>query len=246
MLPRRSCNRSCRRCAASGKSSSAAVAPPAVRVDVNPTSLNHLGLVLEDVRTVLGTANANRPKGHIADDERAWSITTTDQLLKADEYRPLIVAYRNGAPIRLADIATVTDGVEDIFAKGLSDGKPAVQIIVFRQPNANIIQTVDRVRALLPRLKAEIPAGIDLSVAMDRTTTIRASVEDVQFTLLISIGLVILVVFLFSARSAGDVHSQHCRARVARRHIRRDVLAGLQPRQSVADGSDGGDGFRGR
>jgi multidrug efflux pump len=172
-------------------------APPAVRVDVNPTSLNHLGLVLEDVRTVLGTANANRPKGHIADDDRAWSITTTDQLLKADEYRPLIVAYRNGAPIRLQDIATVTDGVEDIFAKGLSDGKPAVQIIIFRQPNANIIQTVDRVRALLPRLQAEIPAGIELAVALDRTTTIRASVEDVQFTLVISIGLVILVVFLF-------------------------------------------------
>ena len=172
-------------------------AAPAVRVSVNPTTLNHLGLVLEDVRTMLGTANANRPKGQIADDKRAWSISTTDQLLKADQYRPLIVAYSKGAPVRLGDIAHVEDSVEDIFAKGLCDGKPAVTIIVFRQPGANIIQTVDRVRALLPQLQAEIPAGIDVTVAMDRTTTIRASVEDVQFTLLISIALVILVVFLF-------------------------------------------------
>ncbi|HVU88418.1 MAG TPA: multidrug efflux RND transporter permease subunit [Pirellulales bacterium] len=172
-------------------------AAPAVRVSVNPTTLNHLGLVMEDVRAVLGTANANRPKGQIADDEHAWSISTTDQLLKAEEYRPLIVAYSKGAPVRLADIAHLEDGVEDIFAKGLCDGKPAVTIIIFRQPNANIIQTVDRVLALLPQLKAEIPAGIDLTVAMDRTTTIRASVEDVQFTLIVSVGLVIMVVFLF-------------------------------------------------
>ncbi len=172
-------------------------AAPAVRVSINPTTLNHLGLVLEDVRTVLGTANANRPKGQIADDKRAWSISTTDQLLKAEQYRPLIVAYSKGAPVRLGEIAHVEDSVEDIFAKGLCDGKPAVTIIVFRQPGANIIQTVDRVRALLPQLQAEIPAGIDVTVAMDRTTTIRASVEDVQFTLLISIALVILVVFLF-------------------------------------------------
>ncbi len=118
-------------------------------------------------------------------------------MLKADQYRPLIVAYSKGAPVRLGEIAHVEDSVEDIFAKGLCDGKPAVTIIVFRQPGANIIQTVDRVRALLPQLQAEIPAGIDVTVAMDRTTTIRASVEDVQFTLLISIALVILVVFLF-------------------------------------------------
>jgi multidrug efflux pump len=172
-------------------------AAPAVRVSVNPTTLNHMGLVLEDVRAALGTANANRPKGQIADDDHAWTISTTDQLLKAEEYRPLIVAYSKGAPVRLSDIAHVEDGVEDLFAKGLCDGKPAVTIIIFRQPNANIIQTVDRVLALLPQLKAEIPAGIDLTVAMDRTTTIRASVEDVQFTLIISVALVIMVVFLF-------------------------------------------------
>ena len=171
--------------------------PPAVRVDLNPTVLNHFGIGLEDIRTVLGAANANRPKGQIADESRAWSITATDQLLSAREYEPLIVSYRNGAPIRLGDVATVTDSVEDLRAFGLSDGKPAITIIVFRQPGANIIATVDRIRAMLPQLDAQIPADMELSVAMDRTSTIRASLSEVQFTLMISVGLVILVVFLF-------------------------------------------------
>ncbi len=166
-------------------------------VDLNPTVLNHFGVGLEDIRTVLENTNANRPKGQIADDRRAWSISTTDQLLVADEYRPLIVAYRNGAPVRLDDIATVTDSVEDIRAAGLCDGKPSITVVVFRQPNANIIATVDRVLALMPQLEAAIPADMNLKVALDRTATIRASVHDVQFTLVISILLVILVVFVF-------------------------------------------------
>lgn len=178
---------------------------PAVRIDLNPTVLNHFGLGLEDVRTVLGTANANRPKGAIADDRHSWSIAATDQLMKASEYEPLMVAYRNGAPVRLRDIATVTDSVEDVRAFGMNVdkvddkpiGKPSITIIVFRQPGANIIATVDRIIALLPQLDAQIPADMNLSVAMDRTGTIRASLHEVQFTLLISIGLVILVVFLF-------------------------------------------------
>ena len=171
--------------------------PPAVRVDLNPTVLNHFGIGLEDIRASLGAANANRPKGQIADESRSWSITATDQLLTASEYEPLIVSYRNGAPIRLGDVATVTDSVEDLRAFGLSDGKPAITIIVFRQPGANIIATVDRIHAMLPQLDAQIPADMELSVAMDRTATIRASLHEVQFTLLISVGLVILVVFLF-------------------------------------------------
>jgi len=170
---------------------------PAVRVDVNPTVLHHFGLGLEDVRGALATANANRPKGQISAEGRAWSIATTDQLLKAEEYRPLIVSFRNGAPVRLADIASVTDSVEDVRSAGIYDGKPAITIMVFRQPNANIIATVDRVRQLLPQLQAQIPADIRLAVAMDRTTTIRASLHDVEFTLMISIGLVLLVVFVF-------------------------------------------------
>jgi multidrug efflux pump len=172
-------------------------APPAVRVDVNPTVLNHYGLGLEDVRTVLENANANRPKGQISNDEHTWSISTTDQLLEAKEYRPLIVAYKNGAPVRLEQISHVEDSVEDTLAKGIFNTEPAISVVIFRQPNANIIETVDRVLSLLPQLEAAIPADIDLSIALDRTTTIRASVEDVQFTLVISILLVILVVFLF-------------------------------------------------
>ena len=179
--------------------------PPAVRVDLNPTVLNHFGIGLEDVRTALGNANANRPKGMIAGDQNAWSISATDQLMTAAEYEPLMVVYRNGAPVRLRDIATVTDSVEDIRNYGISDdkldgkpnGKPAITIIIFRQPGANIIATADRIIALLPQLEAQIPADMNLSIAMDRTGTIRASLQDVQFTLFISIGLVILVVFLF-------------------------------------------------
>jgi multidrug efflux pump len=170
---------------------------PAVRVDVNPTLLNSLGVGLEDVRQTLANANANRPKGEVADGTRNLEITTTDQLLKAEEYRPLIVAYRNGAGIVLSDVATVTDSVEDIRTLGLVDGKPAVPIIIFRQPGANIIATVDRVRALLPTLQASISPAIRMSVVLDRTTTIRESVHDVEIALGLSIILVVFVVFIF-------------------------------------------------
>jgi multidrug efflux pump len=170
---------------------------PAVRVEVNPMLLNGLGLGLADVRTALAAANANRPKGDVADDRRERSILATDQLLKAKEYEPLVVAYRNGAAVRLSDVATVSDSVEDVRTGGLSNGKPAVSLVIFRQPGANIIATVDRIRAVLPELRASIPAGMALDVTMDRTTTIRASVEDTQWTLLGSIALVILVVFVF-------------------------------------------------
>jgi multidrug efflux pump len=171
--------------------------PPGVRVDVNPTRLNHLGLGLEDVRATLAAANANRPKGDLANNSLTWTIDSTDQLMTAKEYEPLIVAWRNGAPVRIRDVATVTDSVEDLRNFGVSDGKPSIMIIIFRQPGANIIATVDRILALLPQLDAQIPADIDLAVANDRTATIRASLHDVQFTLMISVSLVILVVFLF-------------------------------------------------
>ena len=170
---------------------------PAVRVDANPTILNHYGLGLEDLRAVLSSANANRPKGSLADGSHTWSLSATDQLLKADAFRPLVVTYRNGGAVRLADVATVTDSVEDIRTGGLANGKPAVLLVVYRQPGANIIATVDRVLELLPSFRASIPPTIKLSVVLNATTTIRASVHDVQITLLISIALVILVVFLF-------------------------------------------------
>jgi multidrug efflux pump len=170
---------------------------PAVRVEVNPTVLQSYGLSLEDVRAALGSANANRPKGEIADGSRTWSLSTTDQLMKASEYRPLIISYQDGRAVRLSDVATVTDSVENIRNSGLINGKPGILLIVYRQPGANIIETVDRVRALLPHLQADIPPTIKLEVGSDRTRTIRASLHEVQFTLALSIGLVILVVFIF-------------------------------------------------
>jgi multidrug efflux pump len=170
---------------------------PAVRVEVNPTALNHNGLGMDDVRTALANANANRPKGSLGDERRSWSIATTDQLLNASDYRDLVVHYVNGAALRLSDVAKVTDSVEDVRNMGLSNGRPAIIIIIFRQPGANIIDTVDRIRALLPQMQASLPPTIKLDVAIDATRTIRASVKDVQLTLGISIFLVILVVFVF-------------------------------------------------
>ena len=170
---------------------------PAVRVEVNPTALNSVGIGLDEVRAALASANANRPKGELAGDRHAWAVGATDQLLKAADYQPLVIRYRNGAAVRLSDVADVSDSLEDVRARGLANGKPAVLLIIFRQPGANIIETVDRVLALLPQLQASIPPTIALSVVVNATRTIRASVRDVEITLLISISLVILVVFVF-------------------------------------------------
>ena len=170
---------------------------PGVRVEINPTQLNNTGLSLEDVRITLSQQNANMPKGQLSDERTTADILANDQLLKAKEYAPLIVAYRNGAPVRLSDIASVRDSVENIRAAGYLNGKPAIPVVIFRQPGANIIQTVDRVRAALPSLKASIPAAINMQIVLDRTTTIRASVFEVERTLVIAIMLVVLVVFVF-------------------------------------------------
>ncbi len=170
---------------------------PAVRVDLNPTVLNKYGLGLEDVRNTLAAANANEAKGQTVDRARTYALAATDQLLQAEQYKPLIVRYQNGGAVRVGDVAHVTDSVEDLRVAGSTNGNVAVLIIIFRQPNANIIDTVDRVYAAMPNLAAVIPPTIQLSVALDRTLTIRASVFDVQRTLLISIGLVIGVVFVF-------------------------------------------------
>jgi multidrug efflux pump len=170
---------------------------PAVRVDVNPTLLNSFGLSLTDVSAMLAQQNANLAKGQLADDQTTLDILANDQLHKAADYKNLIVAYRNGAAIRLSDVANVQDSVENVRAAGYLNGKPAIPLIILRQPGANIIDTVDRVKAELPSLKASIPAGIKLDVVLDRTTTIRASVREIERTLLIAIALVILVVFIF-------------------------------------------------
>ena len=172
-------------------------AQPAVRAEVNPTLLNKLGIGLDTVRNALNAANANRPKGQVSDSTTSYSFTDTDQLFTADQYRPLIVAYNHGAAVRLGDVADVQDSVSDSRNIGLANGKPGVLIIVFRQPGANIIETVDRVRALMPFLQSSISPAINLSIAMDRTVTVRASVKDIETTLIISVILVILVVFAF-------------------------------------------------
>jgi multidrug efflux pump len=170
---------------------------PAVRVEANPNQLNSYGISLETVRKSLQAANANLAKGGLADSKQTWALTDTDQLFKAYEYQPLIVAGHAGAPVRLRDIAEVVDSVEDSRNLGLSGGKPSVPLGVFRQPGANMIETVDRITAILPQLRASISPSLHLNVAMDSTTTIRASVHDVEVALLISIILVILVVFAF-------------------------------------------------
>jgi multidrug efflux pump len=170
---------------------------PAVRVELNPSALFKYGIGLEDVRAALAAANANTPKGAIDVGGRRYQLYTNDQASKAVEYRSMVIAYRNNAPVRLSDVAEVTDGVENIRNLGLANGEPAVLVILYRQPGANIIETVDRVTTLIPALKASIAADINIQVVMDRTRTIRASLHDVERTLMIAIGLVILVVFLF-------------------------------------------------
>jgi multidrug efflux pump len=170
---------------------------PGVRVELNPPALNKYGIGLEQVRGVLSSANANTPKGHFSDGYRMLEVGANDQLFKAVDYEPLIVAYRNGAAVRISDIGQVRDAPEDIRAAGYMNGKPSVMLIIFRQPGANIIETVDGIRAALPQLRAAIPPSIDMRVVMDQTMTIRASVRNVEETLVISVILVILVVFFF-------------------------------------------------
>ena len=170
---------------------------PGVRIELNPTALNKYGIGLEQVRGVLSTANANTPKGYLSDGHRTWEVSANDQIFKAIDYEPLIVAYHNGSAVRISDVGRAEDRPENIRNAGYANGKPSVLVIIFRQPNANIIDTVDGIRAVLPQLKAAIPPAIDMRVAMDQTVTIRASVLNVEQTLIISVVLVILVVFVF-------------------------------------------------
>jgi multidrug efflux pump len=170
---------------------------PSVRVDLNPSALFKYGIGLQDVQAALSGTNANAPKGSINQSGRTFQIYTNDQQVRASDYAPLIVAYRNNNPVRLTDVANVYDGVENVFNLGMDNGKPAILVILFKQPGANIIQTVDRVKAELPQLQASIPPAIHLVVANDRTGAIRKSLGDVERSLIVSILLVIGVVFLF-------------------------------------------------
>ncbi|MBI4807292.1 MAG: MdtB/MuxB family multidrug efflux RND transporter permease subunit [Desulfovibrio sp.] len=170
---------------------------PAVRVHANPAALASYGLTLEDLRAAIGAANVDLAKGGFDGPKQASIIGANDQLYTSEEYRPLIIAYRNGAPVKLSDVATVEDGAEDERLAAWADTSPAVIVNIQRQPGANVIEVVDRVKRLMPQLKASLPSGVDVAVLTDRTTTIRASVEDVQYELLLAVALVVMVIYLF-------------------------------------------------
>ena len=239
MTPRRWCwSRRCRRSTASDRSRSAAARRGAVRIEIDPAPLFHYGIGLEDVRAAIAAANAHSPKGAIEDGTRRWQLYANDQATTPDDYKPLVIAYRNGAPVRLSDVAKVEEGQESRRNIGLSNGKPAVLVILNRQPGGNIIDAVDRVIEMLPQLRAALPSDIDLAVALDRSTTIRASLHEVEITLVIAVVLVILVVFLFLRQCAGGADPERRGAGVAARHVRGDAPARLQPQQLVPDGAD--------
>src|SRR5580693_138086 len=170
---------------------------PAVRIQANPTALASYGLSLEDLRTALGAANVDQAKGTFDGPHQAYTIGANDQLISSDSYKPIIVAYRNGAPVRLTDVAAVFDGTENTKQAAWANKKPAVILNIQRQPGANIIAVVDRIKKLLPQLQASLPASVKIDILTDRTNTIRASVEDVEFTLVLTIALVVMVIFLF-------------------------------------------------
>jgi multidrug efflux pump len=169
---------------------------PAVRVELNPTAMFHYGIGLEDVRAALASANANSPKGAIEEGAHRYQLYTNDQASHASEYRPLVIAYRNGSAVQLSDIADVEDSVQDLRNEGQANGQPAVLVVLSRQPGANIIDTVDQVKAELPQLQAALPSDVNLTIVSDRSGTIRASLRDTKWTLLLAVGLVTFVVFL--------------------------------------------------
>jgi multidrug efflux pump len=169
---------------------------PAVRVELNPTAMFHYGIGLEDVRAALASANANSPKGAIEEGAHRFQLYTNDQASRASEYRPLVIAYRNGSAVQLADVADVEDSVQDLRNEGQANGQPSVLVILSRQPGANIIDTVDQVKAELPQLQAALPSDVNLTIVSDRSGTIRASLRDTKWTLLLAVALVTFVVFL--------------------------------------------------
>jgi len=178
---------------------------PAVRIRVNPTALAAYGLSMEDLRTALNQTNINQAKGNFDGLRQAYTIGANDQILTSQGYKPVIVAYKNGAPVRLEDVATIVEGAENNRQAAWMNTTPAVILNIQRQPSANIIAVVDRVKTLLPQLRVSIPSAVDISVLTDRTTTIRASVEDVQFELVLTIGLVVMVIFLFLRSFAATI-----------------------------------------
>ncbi len=202
---------------------------PAVRIQVNPTKLAGLGLNLDDVRTAVAAANVDEAKGSFDGPRQAYTIAANDQVLTSDAYKQLIITYRNNAPVKLSDVADVVDAPENIHQAAWMNNEPAVIINIQRQPGANVIAVVDRVKALLPQLQLALPPTVHVHTLTDRTTTIRASVSDVQDELMFTVILVVFVIFIFLRKLLGHHHPRRGGPAVHRRHLRRHVPARLQP-----------------
>ena len=210
---------------------------PAVRVVVNPRALAAYGLNLDDLRTTINNANQNGPKGTLDGPTSAYTVNTNDQIRNAEDYGSVIIAYKNGAPVRLRDVATLVAGAENAKLGGWMNSTPALILNVQRQPGANVVDVVDRIHDLLPSLRAAMPAGVEVAVLTDRTTTIRASVADVQFEFDAGRRARGAGDLSVSAQCTGHRHSQSFGAAVPHRYVRRHVSGQLQPEQSVADGA---------
>ncbi len=201
---------------------------PAVRVELNPAVLNKYAISLNRVAGVLDGSNSNRPKGMLENDTNSWMVKANDQLFKAEDYKSLILAYKGGMPTRLSDVARVYDSVEDIRNAGFVNGSPAISLVIFRQPGANIIATVDKIRGIFPRLKALIPAGMDLAVSMDRTPTIRASLSEAKKTIIISVLSGDSCGLSFLKQFKGDVHTKYRRSDIPDKHDLGNVFSKIQ------------------
>jgi hypothetical protein len=219
---------------------------PAIRIQADLSRLAAYGLALEDVRTAIVGANVAGPKGSLDGAHQSYTISANDQITAASVYRDIVVAFRNGAPVKISDLADVIDGLENTKVGASYRGKPAIVIDVQRQPGANVIETVQRVRAELPRLRRAMPAGADLTIVNDRTTTIRASIHDVQFTLVLSIALVVLVGPDIPAHDPRNHHRWRRAPALVDRDVRRDVVLRVLARQPVSHGADDRHGFRRR
>ena len=219
---------------------------PAIRVQVNPQALAARGIGLEDVRNVIAQANVDLPKGTLNSPRQTYTLNTNDQLLKPDAYDELIVAYRNGSPVRIRDIGKAIEGPENDLLAGWYNKQRAVILAIQRVPGANVIETVDRIKALLPQLEASLPPAIKVTIAADRTTTIRASVADVQFTLLLTVALVVMVIFLFLRNFWATVIPAVTVPLSLIGTFAVLYVLGLQPRQPVADGAVDRRRLRGR
>ena len=211
---------------------------PAIRVQIDPAKLASMNMTMEDVKSVLTNVTVDNPKGSIDGPDQSYTIYANDQLTKAEPYNNVIIGYRNGAPIRIKDVGKAVSGPQNRELGASTNGHRAVLLLVFKLPSANVISTADGVRARLASLEKDFPPTIHLNVMSDRTQTIRASVSDVEFTLMLSAGLVVMVIFLFPAQHLGDGDPQRDHPRGVGRDARRDVYLRVQPGQPFADGPD--------